>query len=79
MEAHKMMELMASSLGGQEKTPKKPKLHMHIHQMDDGKFHVQHDYRGGHTLDTMPESSEHAPTDMAALHQHIDKHYGTAE
>lgn len=64
---------MAEKLGG-GKPKKSAKLHMNIHKMDDGKFLVQHDYRGG--TEPTPESSQHAPASMKELVAHLGKHYG---
>jgi hypothetical protein len=68
-----MKELMTSKLGSGKKPSKKARLHMAIRKMDDGKYHVQHDYRSGE--EPAPESSEHAPANMAALLAHVKEHF----
>lgn len=67
-----LKELMGAKLGSGK--PKKGKLHMSIHKMDDGKFHAEHNYRGGQ--EPTPDRTEHAPANMAALLAHIKEHFG---
>jgi hypothetical protein len=74
MEGSALHELMASRLGSGQPKKKKAKLHMHIYQMDDKKFHVEHSYRGGE--EPSPEGSEHAPANLKELHAHLDSNYG---
>lgn len=72
-----LKSLMAEKLGSGKPKSKKAKLHMSIHKMDDGKFHTEHDYRGGQ--EPTPDRSEHAPANMAALIDHIKEHFGDTE
>jgi hypothetical protein len=75
MEGGSLKELMAAHLGSGEKK-KKAKLHMNIHKLDDGKFMVEHSYRGN---EPTPESTQHAPANLKELHAHLDEHYGPEE
>jgi len=61
--------------------PKKAsaKLHMHIHPVEDGRFHVAHEYRGGDMSETSKPSTEHAPGSIKELLDHVKKHYSTEE
>jgi hypothetical protein len=72
-----LKELMGAALGSGKAKKKKAKLHMNIHRMTDGKFHVEHSYRGGE--EPMPEGSEHAPANLAELKAHMDAHFGPEE
>lgn len=68
-----LKSMMAEKLGSGKPKGKKARLHMAIHKMDDGKFHTEHSYRGG--SEPSPESSEHAPANMAALLDHVKQHF----
>lgn len=67
-----LKSLMAEKLGSGKK-PKKAKLHMHIHKMEDGKFMMEHHMKGG--SEPMPEPTQHAAVDMKELVSHIGKHF----
>jgi hypothetical protein len=74
-----LSELMGSKLGqpaDKTEKPKKHKLHMTISPLDDNRFHVQHDYRGGNTQEPTPERGEYAPANVRELVAHIGNHYG---
>lgn len=68
-----MHEMMAEKLGGGKK-PKKAKLHMHVHKMDDGKFMMEHHMTGGEEAPAEP--TQHAAVDIKELLSHVGKHFG---
>ena len=63
---------MISSLGGDEKKPKKEIKEMHIRKTANGKHIVKHSH---HHPEHHPDE-EHSMEDMGALHQHMDDHAG---
>jgi hypothetical protein len=70
-----IMSKATSALGG-DKKPKK-KLHMSIKPTDDDRFHVTHMYSGGEKTEPMQENTEHAPSSLVELLEHVKKHYGS--
>jgi hypothetical protein len=66
-----VMKKATAGLGGDKK--KKHRLHMHIRPVEDGRFTVDHEYRGGQ--EPMPESTTHAPQDIQELLDHVKRHY----
>lgn len=76
MESSDIRELMAERLGGPKSEKVKPKLHMRMHQLDDGKFLVEHEMHGGDYSEPANTPKKFAPADLKALHDHIDTHYG---
>lgn len=68
-----IMDKATSALGGSKK-PKK-KLQMNIKPTDDDRFHVTHMYSGGEKTDMPMENTEHAPSNLQELIDHVKKHY----
>ncbi len=66
-----VMKKATAGLGGKEK--KKHKIHMHIQPIEDGRFMVDHEYRGG---EEPMEGTKHAPQNIQELLDHVKKHYG---
>lgn len=60
---------------GKDAPKKKGTLHMHLHQMNDKKFHVEHEMRGG---SEPSEREEYGAADLKELHKHIDRHFSSA-
>ena len=68
-----LKDKVMSSLGGEDKKPKKEIKEIHIRKTANGKHIVKHVH---HHPEHHPDE-EHSMEDMGALHQHMEDHAGT--